>query len=122
MQSIKLAYPPSTNRLTRTGNGRAYASPKATAWKKQSAIIARASGARPSSLPMEVAIRLHPRVIKGGAASKTRIDIDNAIKAALDALNGVAWYDDKQVVKIQAEVAEAMPDGGLTVTWEEVSA
>jgi Holliday junction resolvase RusA-like endonuclease len=30
-------------------------------------------------------------------------DIDNLIKAILDGLNGIAWQDDTQVVKIIAE-------------------
>lgn len=32
--------------------------------------------------------------------SKLRGDIDNYIKTILDALNGVAWRDDSQVVKV----------------------
>jgi crossover junction endodeoxyribonuclease RusA len=30
-------------------------------------------------------------------------DIDNLIKSILDGLNGIAWQDDKQVVKVVAE-------------------
>jgi Holliday junction resolvase RusA-like endonuclease len=30
-------------------------------------------------------------------------DIDNLIKAILDGLNGIAWQDDKQVVRVIAE-------------------
>lgn len=30
-------------------------------------------------------------------------DIDNLIKSILDGLNGIAWQDDKQVVKVIAE-------------------
>ena len=33
---------------------------------------------------------------------KLRADIDNLLKLALDALNGVAWNDDRQVVKVTA--------------------
>lgn len=32
--------------------------------------------------------------------TKLRGDLDNYIKTVLDALNGVAWKDDSQVVKI----------------------
>jgi len=31
-----------------------------------------------------------------------RSDIDNLIKTVLDGLNGVAWEDDTQVVKVEA--------------------
>ena len=34
--------------------------------------------------------------------SSLRDDLDNYVKTVLDALNGVAWIDDKQVVKIVA--------------------
>lgn len=32
--------------------------------------------------------------------SKLRGDIDNYVKTILDALNGIAWRDDSQVVKV----------------------
>ena len=38
-----------------------------------------------------------------GNPKDTRPDIDNGIKLLLDALNGLAWEDDGQVVKITAE-------------------
>lgn len=34
--------------------------------------------------------------------SKLRGDLDNYLKTVLDALNGIAWDDDRQVVKITA--------------------
>lgn len=38
-----------------------------------------------------------------GNPKDTRPDVDNGIKSLLDALNGLAWNDDGQVVKITAE-------------------
>lgn len=35
-------------------------------------------------------------------ASKLRGDLDNYLKTCLDSLNGIAWDDDRQVVKITA--------------------
>lgn len=34
--------------------------------------------------------------------SKLRGDVDNYVKTILDALNGIAWVDDSQVVKLTA--------------------
>lgn len=38
--------------------------------------------------------------INGDIRPTTKPDCDNVIKAVLDALNGVAYYDDKQVVSV----------------------
>ena len=38
--------------------------------------------------------------IKGKLRPTTKPDCDNIIKVVLDALNGVAYYDDKQVVTV----------------------
>lgn len=38
--------------------------------------------------------------INGNIRPTTKPDCDNVIKAVLDALNGVAYYDDKQVVSV----------------------
>lgn len=120
MNAITLPYPPSTNRLTRFGNGRAYLSPKARAWKQASAQIARLAGVEVSAMPMHVSIILQPKQNKDGSASKTRIDLDNALKAGFDALNGIVWADDKQIVKVTAQVGFPVPDGGMSVSWVEV--
>lgn len=38
--------------------------------------------------------------INGDIRPTTKPDCDNVIKAVLDALNGIAYYDDKQVVSV----------------------
>jgi len=43
------------------------------------------------------------KAVNGEIVPLKRPDIDNLIKAVLDALNGVAWVDDKQITKICAE-------------------
>lgn len=42
-------------------------------------------------------------------------DLDNYVKAALDALNGIAWDDDRQVTSIDAEIMRGVPKPYLEV-------
>jgi crossover junction endodeoxyribonuclease RusA len=115
-----VSYPPSTNRLWRsTKGGRQYLAPEVAAWKQQVAYTAKACGVEVSESPMAVTIRLHPKITKTGQASKRRIDLDNAIKVSLDALNGIAWVDDNQVVELHAWLDEPMTNGALTILLAE---
>lgn len=61
------------------------------------------------------------RANKDGSANKTVIDLDNALKVTLDALQGVAYTNDKQVRRIVAGYAdEPAAGGGLVVEIEEL--
>ena len=42
-------------------------------------------------------------------------DLDNYVKIALDALNGLAWADDKQVEVLHATIERGHPYPGLTI-------
>jgi len=66
-------------------------------------------------IPVSVEFKFHPKTTKTGDASKTRMDLDNVIKVVLDALQGVAYMDDKQVRKLTAEIADPVSGGGLSV-------
>ena len=58
--------------------------------------------------PLEIVLMYSPTatsitVLKSPPGAKTlRGDLDNYVKLTLDALNGVAWEDDRQVVRISA--------------------
>lgn len=110
-----LPYPPSANRLWRRAGTRLVQSAEARQYKSQCYWIAKKAGVKVMTGPVAVALVLHPRRNKDGSASAHRIDIDNAVKATLDGLNGAAWLDDGQVVRLMAEVGEAIEGGGLTV-------
>jgi hypothetical protein len=86
--------------------------------RKMVNIPAKSERAMISSKPMLLTIRVHPRLKKDGSLGKERTDIDT-IKAVCDALNDVAWHDDRRVVRVVVEVSDPLPDGGLMVLWSE---
>lgn len=47
-------------------------------------------------------------------------DIDNLEKLVLDALNHVAWHDDKDVISVSTEVhrGSLVPHTWVSITWE----
>lgn len=111
MLNVKIPWKPHAKqrpRMTKTGH--AY-TPKAT--KEAEAAIAEAflkevpKGYEPYDGPImvrlvlsdhevEIVIEEHPE----HSHRKLKGDIDNYIKTIADALNGVAWVDDKQIEKI----------------------
>ena len=114
--SFLLPTPPGANRLWRSYQGRTVKSPLARAWQAQAALLARANGIQPTDGAIALAIVLHPRQTKTGQASKVRLDVDAPIKATMDALQGIAYADDKQVIRVTSELGYPLPDGGITVT------
>lgn len=75
----------------------------------------------PSEGSVAVRLRLIPKANKDGSASKTVIDLDNALKVALDALQGIAYHNDRQVRRIVAEYgSEPAAGGGLAVEIKEL--
>lgn len=113
--------------------GRHYVPPATAAYERAVALEAKvAMRGRP---PMEGPLRLEAdfslavppsygarkRVacLAGDLRPTHRNDIDNLAKALCDALNGVVWVDDGQVV--EARVAKRWaPEGGLAVTVEPI--
>lgn len=96
----------------RFGNGRAY-TPKAT--RDEEELIARCWRYRFGETllegPVAVSITVHAPAPKGwskallGSPWTVKPDADNVAKLCLDALNGVAWRDDAQVVRLRVEKA-----------------
>lgn len=98
-----------------------YVTPEARAYRDQVALIARAAGVRkPFEGRVSVGLRLYPnrpqdwakRMRTLGPAwddSVQCIDLDNARKVLLDALNGVAFVDDSRIWRDWGERME--PDG-----------
>lgn len=77
---------------------------EAKSYKSECGWLAKAAGIRqPLRGPVALTFRLVP---KNGVC----MDLDNALKVAIDALKGIAYMDDSQVRRIEAERCE--PDGG----------
>lgn len=116
---LTLPYPPSANRYLRhTGRG-TYRTSEANTYRKQAQLAAMMAGIKARHFgPVEIHATLHPRLTKDGKANGTRLDLDNCLKVALDALEGIAFDNDKQVRRITLEVGYPIYGGGLTLEVE----
>jgi crossover junction endodeoxyribonuclease RusA len=103
------------NHYWRNFRGRMVISASGRAFKTEAAWKCKAGGMRVIHGNVELYLILHPKSNKDGGASKVRIDLDNSLKVCCDCMNGVAYADDKQIVRIVAEVGEPMFGGGVSV-------
>lgn len=111
-----LGYPVSVNRYWRSFKGRTVVSAEAVKYKQHVQMdYAHGGGRYFYGVPVSVEFKLHPKTTKTGEANKTRMDLDNCIKVLLDALQGVAFIDDKQVVRLVGEVGHPVAGGALSV-------
>jgi len=93
------------------GRARAYTPKKSADWEKH---IRANLQCEPTDVPVALKIQFHMPVPKSYSKAKRqqaldglllpakKPDIDNLIKAVMDALNGYAWLDDNQVVQVSA--------------------
>lgn len=94
------------------GFARAYTPKKTQEYENKVAAIARAAmrGIKPSSSPIEIMLELRMEIpaswtkakrlaaALGTVRATKKPDADNVLKGIKDALNGVCWVDDSQVV------------------------
>lgn len=114
-------YPPSANRYWRVWGGRVVRSTEARNYKTACQIIAKREKVQPIAGDVALTIVLHPKITKKGLASKTRLDLDNALKVVIDAMQGVAYANDSQVVSIKADLGCPVTNGGLTIEVKEAA-
>lgn len=122
---LLLPYPISTNRYWRTFRGRMVRSSLALAYKDLVQEAASDYGLTLLDCPVSVEMVLHPPRPKDWEKRERRdprwvlgvrrIDIDNAQKVAIDALQGVAYENDKQITNLSICLGNAIEDGGLSV-------
>lgn len=93
---IVLDEPPSVNRIWRQGRGRTYKDAKASAYcLKVSRLWRTQLGKTDVLFPAGVAVRYTFKWYRSRKAG----DLSNRVKVVEDALNGIVWDDDKQVVE-----------------------
>lgn len=91
---LVLPYPPSVNKLYANFRGRRIISAQGRKFKRDAAIIAKTQGAFILDGNLSVNFRVfRPRKIG---------DLDNRLKISQDALKGICFEDDKQIIEIHA--------------------
>jgi Holliday junction resolvase RusA-like endonuclease len=92
---LVLTFPPSANTYWKPARGRGLVpSDEATAYKRQVARAVAVARVQPLFGPVHLFLTVYRPRRQG--------DLDNSLKVLNDALNGVAWLDDEQVVRIHA--------------------
>ena len=137
MISLVLPYPVSANKYWRSvtirGRGNVMLRSKAAnEYRDQVHALALTAGLREPILGLVgVTLVLHPRepvdaakrIRKEGAhwhLNVKAMDVDNAIKVALDALAGIAYVDDEQIATLMIDRGMPVPGGALAVRVREV--
>ncbi len=103
-----LPMPPSANVYWRNINGRTLVSEDAKNYKKEVAKLAHRLGMRAATGDVSVSLTVYRNQASG--------DLDNRIKVTLDALRGVAFEDDKQVVEIHARRFDDKGNGRIIIS------
>lgn len=112
---VTLPYPPSANRYLRHTARGTYRTSEANAYRTQAQWLAKAAGFKPLDGFVAVSVTLHPKETKKGQPSATVLDLDNCLKVAMDAMQGIAFENDKQVKQISMSYGCQKQDGGLTL-------
>jgi len=94
MITLVLPYPPTVNHMYRRARGHLALTPEALAFRHAVRMIAMVQGVTPILGPVAVFLDVY--------RPRRRGDLDNILKATLDALNGIAYRDDEQVCRIEA--------------------
>ena len=106
---LELPYPPTVNTYWRANGHRRYISPAGVAFTQEVSLIVK--NQKPKTFgdkQVAVSVMIHPR-------SKRKFDLDNTLKAILDALMKAGMYDDdSQIEYIEIARGEAV-DGGKAV-------
>lgn len=101
----------------RFGRGVFYSTERTREYEHRVGWEAKAAGARPLKGPVEAELHFYL------APGKPMPDVDNLAKSALDGLKGVAYKDDRQVIRFFAERHEDLDERAEIIIkpYEEVA-
>lgn len=120
MNKLILPYPVSANRYWRHFRGMTVKSSEARAYQAVARLLAANAGFKdPLQGPVHVEMSYHPKkpkTWKRGNPVRSQ-DVSNVIKVAEDALNGIAWVDDKQITHLSISKGEPVDGGALIICW-----
>lgn len=128
--SITIPGPPVGKQRARVTSFGAYTPPKTRAKETEIGWLAKATGCTPitGACHLHVAITVEPPAswsrAKRAEAHSGRLfptskpDLDNCVKLIADALNGIAWLDDKQLIQVIATKIYG-PVAQTVIGWAE---
>lgn len=90
-------------RMTRRGKWVKKRAQRYLAYKDQVGWVARVAGIKRIGGPVKVSMTFY-------FANNQLPDVDNLVKAIMDGLNGIAWSDDRQVIRVEAERRKGEPE------------
>lgn len=112
--TLTLPYPPSTNRIWDRGGRGVYKSFQYKVFLEEVALLARAAQVTPFPKPARV------RVLVDVYRPRRTGDLDNRLKATLDALQGVGYENDSQIAEIHARLYDDKEHPRVVVTVEKM--
>ncbi len=109
MVALELPYPPSVNHYYRRVGPRTLISREGRAYREKVCAVLAVQGVTTHTGPIAVKVEAYP-------PDRRRRDIDNVLKALLDALEkGGAYENDNQIVRLVAEKREPVEGGRAVV-------
>jgi Holliday junction resolvase RusA-like endonuclease len=116
MVGIELSYPPSVNHYWRRFGPRTLISRAGRAYRTRVCLLLAARRVRPLVGPLAVHIDVIP-------PDRRRRDVDNLLKATLDALEyGGVYHDDSQIVSLSISKRGVVPGGRALIRVEQTEA
>ena len=114
MIEIELGYPPSINHYWRRVGARTLISREGRAYRLAVEECCLQRNVRPIDGPVSVEIIAHP-------PDRRRRDLDNICKSLLDSLEGKAYHDDSQIVRLTLVKADKVDGGKVSVKIEDAA-